>query len=117
MYGKLLFAVGIGAGYLLGTNRGRKDYDMLKRRVSEVWLNPNVQKVAKQATDFAEKNIPMGESVTDAVGAATKSARANVGTTGSGSSGSGSQSSGSSAGGSSSGDSSSGGTSSASPGA
>ena len=80
MYGKLLFAVGLGAGYLLGTSRGRKDYEMLKKRVSELWLDPRVQKVAKQATDVVEKNVPMGEKVTEARTAATQAARETVGT-------------------------------------
>ncbi len=79
MYGKLLFVVGLGAGYLVGTNRGRKDYEMLTTRVSELWLDPRVQKVAKQATDVVEKNVPMGEKVTEARTAATKAARENVG--------------------------------------
>jgi hypothetical protein len=95
MYGKILFAVGLGAGYLLGTSRGRKDFEMLKRRVSEAWLDPRVQKVAKQATDVVEKNVPMGENFTEAVEAATKSARSTVGTSGSGSASSGSGGSGS----------------------
>lgn len=80
MYGKLLFAAGLGVGYVFGTSRGRKDYEKLKLRVSELWLDPRVQKVAKQATDVVEKNVPMGDMVTDAVDAATKSARATVGT-------------------------------------
>jgi|GEM_PF-4806252 len=79
MYGKLLFVVGLGAGYLLGTSRGRKDYEMLKQRVSEVWLDPRVQKVAKQASDVVEKNVPMGEKVSEMVETATEAARANVG--------------------------------------
>ena len=79
MYGKLLFAVGLGAGYLLGTSRGRKDYEMLKKRVSELWLDPRVQKVAKQATDVVEKNVPLGEKVAEARTAATRAARENVG--------------------------------------
>ena len=84
MYGKLLFVVGLGAGYLFGTSRGRKDFDKFKRSVSAAWLDPRVQKVTKQATDFAEENIPMGEKVTEAADAATKAARATVGTTASG---------------------------------
>jgi hypothetical protein len=79
MYGKLLFAAGLGVGYLFGTSRGRADYEKLKRRASQIWLDPRVQRVAKQATDAVEKNVPMGEKVTEAVDAATTSARANVG--------------------------------------
>ncbi len=81
MYGKLLFAAGLGAGYLFGTSRGRKDYEKLKLRASELWLDPRVQKVAKQASGAVEKAVPLGEKVTEAVDAATKSARATVGTT------------------------------------
>ena len=86
MYGKLLFAVGLGAGYLFGTSRGRKDFEKFKRSVSAAWLDPRVQKVAKQATSFAEDNIPMGEKVTEAADAATKAARATIGTSASGTS-------------------------------
>ena len=81
MYGKLLFAAGLGAGYLFGTSRGRKDYEMLKLRASEIWLDPRVQKAAKQASGAVEKAVPMGEKVSEAVDAATKSARQTVGTT------------------------------------
>ena len=80
MYGKLLFVAGLGVGYLVGTSRGRKDYEMLKTRVSELWLDPRVQKVAKQATDVVEDNLPMGEKLSEARTAATKAARENVGT-------------------------------------
>ena len=99
MYGKLLFAVGLGAGYLFGTSRGRKDFEKFKRSVSSAWLDPRVQKVAKQATNFVEDNIPMGEKVTEAADAATKAARATIGTSASGTA---SRSTGSTASGSSS---------------
>lgn len=88
MYGKLLFAAGIGAGYLFGTRRGRKDYEMLKARVSRLWLDPRVQKVAKQATDAVEKTVPLGEKATEVRNAATRAARANVGTGGTATTGS-----------------------------
>jgi hypothetical protein len=76
MYGTLLFAAGLGVGYVVGTSRGRKDYDKLRLRASQIWLDPRVQKAARQATDAVERNVPMGEKVTEAVDAATKSARA-----------------------------------------
>jgi hypothetical protein len=82
MYGKLLFVAGLGVGYVIGTSRGRKDYEMLRRRASEIWLDPRVQRAAKQATDAVERNVPMGEKVTEAVDAATASARANARPTG-----------------------------------
>ena len=81
MYGKLLFVAGLGAGYLFGTSRGRRDYEKLRRRASQIWLDPRVQRAAKQATDAVEKNVPMGEKVTEAVDAATRSARQHAGTT------------------------------------
>ena len=59
MYGKLLFVVGLGVGYVVGTSRGRKDYEMLRQRASEIWLDPRVQWAAKQATDAVEKNVPI----------------------------------------------------------
>jgi hypothetical protein len=80
MYGKLLFVAGLGAGYLFGTSRGRRDYEKLRRRASQIWLDPRVQRAAKQATDAVEKNVPMGEKVTEAVDAATRSARQHAGT-------------------------------------
>jgi len=82
MYGKLLFAAGLGAGYLFGTSRGRRDYEKLRRRASQIWLDPRVQRAAKQATDAVEKNVPMGEKVTEAVDAATRSARVHAAPTG-----------------------------------
>lgn len=81
MYGKLLFVAGLGVGYVVGTSRGRAHYEKLKKRVSELWLDPRVQRVARQASDVVEKNVPMGEKVTEAVNTATTSARANVGPT------------------------------------
>jgi hypothetical protein len=82
MYGKLLFVAGLGAGYLFGTSRGRRDYEKLRRRASQIWLDPRVQRAAKQATDAVEKNVPMGEKLTEAVDATTRSARQHAGTTG-----------------------------------
>lgn len=81
MYGKLLFVAGLGAGYLFGTSRGRKDYEALKLRASEIWLDSRVQKAAKQASNAVEKAVPLGEKVSQAVDAATKSARETVGPT------------------------------------
>jgi hypothetical protein len=80
MYGKVLFAAGVGIGYLVGTQRGRQDYERLKAQASRVWLDPRVQKVARQAGELAEKNLPMGEKVGEAVSGTTEAARRNVGT-------------------------------------
>jgi hypothetical protein len=82
MYGKLLFVAGLGAGYLFGTSRGRRDYEKLRRRASQIWLDPRVQRAAKQATDAVEKNVPMGEKLTEAVDATTRSARVHAAPTG-----------------------------------
>lgn len=78
MYAKLLFVAGAAIGYVVGTRRGRRDYEMLKQRASALWLDPRVQKVAKKAGDLAEDKLPMGDIVSDAVDAANKLARENA---------------------------------------
>ena len=90
MYGKLLFVAGAGLGYLLGTSRGRKDYERLRGQVSKLWLDPRVQKVARQAGDLANENLPMGEKVGEAIDSVNATARRHAGTAGTGSSGTGS---------------------------
>lgn len=80
MYGKLLFAAGAGVGYLLGTRRGRKDFETLRAQASRVWLDPRVQKLARQAGDLANENLPMGEKVGEAIDSATTAARRHAGT-------------------------------------
>jgi len=75
MYGKLLFVAGAGLGYLFGTSRGRKDYERLRAQASKIWLDPRVQKVARQARDVANENLPMGEKVGEAMDSATAAAR------------------------------------------
>lgn len=78
MYGKLLFVAGAGLGYLLGTSRGRKDYERLRAQASRVWLDPRVQKLARQVRDTANENIPMGEKVGEAFDSATTAARSHA---------------------------------------
>lgn len=79
MYGKVLFVAGAGLGYLLGTSRGRKDYERLRRQASRVWLDPRVQKLARQTRDLANDNLPMGEKVGEAFDSATQAARRHAG--------------------------------------
>ena len=78
MNGKLLFIAGAGLGYLLGTSRGRQDYERLRTQASRIWLDPRVQKVARQARTLANENLPMGEKVGEAIDAVNSTARSHV---------------------------------------
>jgi hypothetical protein len=76
MYGKLLFVAGAAVGYVVGTRRGRRDYETVKRKASEFWLDPRVQKAATRAGDFVGENVPVvGEKLSDAVDSVTSAAR------------------------------------------
>lgn len=62
MRGKLLLAVGLAAGYVLGAKAGRGRYDDIKRATSALWSNPRVQRQVKsvegRARDFARDKAP-----------------------------------------------------------
>lgn len=58
MRGKLLFLVGLAAGYVLGTRAGRERYEQIKRATSRLWNDPRVQRQVKQAEDFAKDKAP-----------------------------------------------------------
>ena len=77
MLGKILIvAAGAAVGYVVGTKRGRRDFEMMKSKASGLWLDPRVQKVAGKAGGFFEEKVPgVGPMLSDAVDAATKAAR------------------------------------------
>ncbi|TXN29392.1 YtxH domain-containing protein [Lacisediminihabitans profunda] len=58
MRGKLLFLVGLAAGYVLGTRAGRERYEQIKRAANRLWNDPRVQRQVKQAEDFAKDKAP-----------------------------------------------------------
>ncbi len=58
MRGKILFVVGLGVGYVLGTRAGREKYDELVQRVQKVWNDPRVQKQANNVGEFVKDKAP-----------------------------------------------------------
>jgi hypothetical protein len=58
MRGKILFMVGLGVGYVLGTRAGREKYDELVARVQKVWNDPRVQKQANNVGEFVKDKAP-----------------------------------------------------------
>jgi hypothetical protein len=62
MRGRILFVVGLAAGYVLGAKAGRGRYEDIKRVASRLWENPRVQRQVKnvegRAVDFAKEKAP-----------------------------------------------------------
>jgi hypothetical protein len=46
MRGKVMFIVGAGVGYVLGTRAGRAKYDQMVVQARKVWESPTVQEAA-----------------------------------------------------------------------
>jgi hypothetical protein len=68
MKGKLLFVVGLGVGYVLGTRAGRERYEQIARAADKVWNQPSVQKGVDTVKDFAaEKLGDVSDTVLDNV--------------------------------------------------
>ncbi|GAB3794676.1 hypothetical protein GCM10028798_01850 [Humibacter antri] len=68
MKGKVLFVVGLGAGYVLGTRAGRQRYEQIKSAWLKVWEAPVVQKQVHAAQDYAADRIgDLGTAVTESV--------------------------------------------------
>lgn len=57
MRGKLLFAAGVGLGYVLGTRAGRQRYEQMKAAALKVWNSPGIQKQVKTVEDFAAEKV------------------------------------------------------------
>ena len=58
MKGKILFVVGLGVGYVLGTRAGREKYDQMKSAALKLWNDPRVQKRVDDAGDFVKDKAP-----------------------------------------------------------
>ncbi|MDO7883566.1 YtxH domain-containing protein [Antiquaquibacter soli] len=58
MRGKILFVVGLGVGYVLGTRAGREKYDQLKATVTKFWNDPRVQERVDDVQDFVKDKAP-----------------------------------------------------------
>lgn len=57
MKGKMLFAVGLGVGYVLGTRAGRKRYEQMKAAADKIWQSPGIQRQVHAAQDYAAARI------------------------------------------------------------
>ena len=78
MRGKILFVVGLGVGYVLGTRAGRERYEQIRKAAENVWNTPAVQQGVGTVKDFATARVgDLSETVLDGVksfiGNATKS--------------------------------------------
>lgn len=66
MKGKILFAAGLGLGYVLGTRAGRERYEQLKTAAMKVWNDPRVQKQVDAVEEFVKDKAPeVAEFVSD----------------------------------------------------
>ncbi|MFC4244099.1 YtxH domain-containing protein [Gryllotalpicola reticulitermitis] len=57
MKGRLLFAVGLAAGYVLGARAGRKRYDQIAAATNKVWQSEGIQKQVHAAEDYVAEKI------------------------------------------------------------
>src|ERR1700712_1666531 len=57
MRGKLLFVVGLGTGYVLGTRAGRQRYEQIKAGADKVWSSQPVQAGVGQVQGFANQQV------------------------------------------------------------
>jgi hypothetical protein len=81
MKGKILFVVGLGVGYVLGTRAGRERYEQIRKAAERVWNRPEVQQGVDTVKDFAKTRVgDLSETVLDGVksliGNATKTSGA-----------------------------------------
>ena len=81
MKGKVLFVVGLGVGYVLGTRAGRERYEQIKKAAESVWNTPTVQQGVGSVKDFAMTRVgDLSDTVLDGVknliGNATKTSGA-----------------------------------------
>jgi hypothetical protein len=58
MRGKILFLVGLGVGYILGTKAGRERYEQIRARAKGVWESEQVRRQVDRAGDFVRERAP-----------------------------------------------------------
>jgi hypothetical protein len=79
MKGKVLFVVGLGAGYVLGTRAGRQRYEQIKSAWLKVWDSPAVQKQVHTVQDFTADRIgDLGGMVTENIKRAVTKSKGSV---------------------------------------
>ncbi|MFC9558374.1 hypothetical protein [Agromyces sp. NPDC056965] len=68
MKGKILFVVGLGVGYVLGTRAGRERYEQIRKAAEGVWNTPAVQQGVDTVKGFAADKVgDLSDSVLDGV--------------------------------------------------
>ncbi|MBE4696315.1 hypothetical protein [Brevibacterium casei] len=55
---KLILAVGVGAGFVLGSRAGRKQYNALVAKVRELWNSPQARRVVDATTGAVKDHAP-----------------------------------------------------------
>lgn len=66
MKGKMLFVVGLGVGYVLGTRAGRERYEQIRKAAEDVWNKPAVQDGVETVKGFAMARVgDVGDVVLD----------------------------------------------------
>lgn len=69
MRGRILFVVGLGAGYVLGAKAGRQRYEQIASAADKVWNSPSVTKQRHDMQHFVETKAPqLVETAKDAAG-------------------------------------------------
>lgn len=58
MRGRILFVVGLGAGYVLGAKAGRQRYEQIASAADKVWNSPTVAKQRHEVQHFVETQGP-----------------------------------------------------------
>lgn len=58
MKSKVMFLVGLGLGYVLGTRAGRERYEQLRASAEKLWTNPRVQTQVQRAEDYVRGAAP-----------------------------------------------------------
>lgn len=77
MRGRILFVIGLGAGYVLGAKAGRQRYEQIASAADKVWNSPTVTKQRHEVQHFVETQAPKlveqaGDAATDAFDKVTK---------------------------------------------
>jgi hypothetical protein len=68
MKGKILFVVGLGIGYVLGTRAGRERYEQIRKAAEGVWNTPAVQQGVDTVKGFAAEKVgDLSDTVLDGV--------------------------------------------------
>lgn len=58
MKGKILFGVGLGVGYVLGTRAGRERYEQMKATAQKFFNDPRLRERVDEAQDFVKEKAP-----------------------------------------------------------